>query len=134
MLEKQKKKEIEEGRKWEIEKKGRLYNYVYAYLPTYSLEQEVTQRQFFRQRLPDLNSEFSISRNNIHTQIKGSSVHYYLPIVDGKNVWNIHFPSLFSLREIQTVSSKILIRVRFQQRNHYTSCPSFINEHTDTHI
>ena len=77
------------------------------YLSTPLHRQDVTQGQFFKQSLTDLNSEFSFLIGCL-TKAKEPNLSYYLPIAGERIIGFILFPRVFMLMEMQSTSSSIL--------------------------
>ena len=78
----------------------------------------------FKQSLTGLNSEFSFSQTGCHSKIKELSLPYYLPIAGGRIIGFIPFPRVLVQCEMQSVTSRIWIRVAVSiayNDNHYTT-------------
>ena len=103
-----------------------------SYLPTPPLGQDMTQGQFFKQSLTGLISEFSFSKTSCLTKAEEPSLPYYLPIAGGRIIGFIPFPRVLVLCEMQSVSSRIWIRVTVSiscDNNHYTTGTSILNHY-----
>ena len=61
----------------------RYYLLQLPYLPTPPLGQDMTQGQFFKRSLTDLNSELFFSQTSCLTKAEEPSLPYYLPIAGG---------------------------------------------------
>ena len=71
----------------------------------------MTQGQFFKRSLTDLNSEFSFSQTSCLTKAEELSLPYYLLIAGGRIIGFIPFPRVLVLCEMQSISSRIWTRV-----------------------
>ena len=113
-----------------------IYIYIYHVYPTPQLGQDKTQGQFFRWCLTGLNSELFFSYTSWLTKIEEPSLPYYLPIAIGRIIGFIPFPRVLVLCEMQSVSSRIWIRVAMSisyDDNHYTT-GSYTHTHTHARI
>ena len=95
-----------------------LYTYILIFNQIPPYERDVTQNQFFKLNLSDLNSEPSFSYIGYHTKVKEPSLAYYLCIAGERIIGFILFLRVLALRKIQTASSRILIL------SHHISCPA----------
>ena len=68
-------------------------------------------RSIYKQRLTGFNSEFSFSWTSCLTKAEEPSLPYYLPIAGGRIIGFIPFPRVLVLCEMQSVASRIWIRV-----------------------
>ena len=88
-----------------------------------STQAEHDTRSVFKWSLTGLNSEFSFSETSCLTKAEEPSLSYYLPIAGRRIIGFIHFPRVLVLCEMQSVSSRIWIRVAVSisyDDNHYT--------------
>ena len=83
----------------------------------------------FPTTIAGLNSEFSFSYTSCLTKAEEPSLFYYLPMAGRRIIGFIPFPRVLVLCEMQSVSSRIWIRVAVSfsyDDNHYTTGTSFI--------
>ena len=86
----------------------------YSYLPTPSLEQDMTQGQ---RNLTGLNSEFSFSETSCLTKAEEPTLPYYLAIAGGRIFGFIPFPRVLVLCGMQSVQDlNSCRRVQFLRR------------------
>ena len=104
-------------------------SWLWSYLPTPPLGQDMTQGQIFKRRLTGLNSEFSFSWTSCLTKAEEPSLSYYLPIAGGRIIGFIPFPRVLVLCEMQSASSRIWTRVAVSisyDDNHHTTICSYV--------
>ena len=97
----------------------------------------MTQGQFFKRSLTGFNSEFSFSETSCLTKAEEPSLSYYLPIAGGRIIGFIPFPRVLVLCEMQSVSSRIWIRVAVSisyDDNHYTTGTSKHHGHLEVQL
>ena len=80
--------------------------YIYIYIYIYELSGFSTKSNLSAVTT-GLNSEISFSKTNYNTQVKESSLLYYLPIAKERIVGLITFPKVLTLCERQTASFMI---------------------------
>ena len=68
-------------------------------------------RSIFKRSLTGLNSEFSFSKTSCLTKAEEPSLSYYLAIAGGRIIGFIPFPRVLVQCEMQSVSSRIWIRI-----------------------
>ena len=108
--------------------KNKRYNNTPVYIFTNpSARAGYDSRSIFKRSLTSLNSEFSFSSTSFLTKAEEPSLPYYLPIAGGRIIGFIPFPRVLVLCEMQSVSSRIWIRVA--DDNHYTTGINDNSEH-----
>ena len=94
-----------------------MFNLDYHIYPTPLLGQDMTQGEFFKRSLTDLNSEFSFSYTSCLTKAVEPSLPYYLPIAGGRIIGFIPSPRVLVLCEMQSVQDlNSCRRVQFLRR------------------
>ena len=84
--------------------------YIYIYIFNNSSRQTRCNKRSISSSLTNLNPKFSFSLTGFYAKIDKFKLPYYLPLAGGKIVGFISFLCILAIHEMQTVSSKILIR------------------------